>query len=229
MTIRVALGLLAIGSLLVIPLGAGAAPLSQPSPLTISPTSGPPGTVVQYSGIGFTPGGRVSVLLIQGLGLIVDEVTADAGGGVSGSFRMPAPRDAAELGFGPVEVFAIDEASGQETAATIFLLTEPAAATTWYFAEGSTALPFDEVIAILNPHGQAAAQIQFQLESGQVITRTLTVPPQSKLSVRVDEIVPKAAVSAWVVTTLPMVVERTMFIRETGSVGAHNTIGIRAE
>ena len=108
------------------------------------------------------------------------------------------------------------------------MTTGSATGTRWHLPEGSTATPFDEVIAIMNHNSESVtARVDFQLESGQVITRTFTVPGQRKLSIRVDDIVPNAAVSARVQTSLPTVVERTMYIFKQGGVGAHNTVGIR--
>ncbi|MBI2953697.1 MAG: hypothetical protein HYY30_05240 [Chloroflexi bacterium] len=89
----------------------------------IDPVVGPPGTVVTYSGAGFTPNGRVVVALVRGLGLIVDERNADGTGRVTGTFTFRAPQDAAEFGFGRVEVFAIDQTTGRATLPASFLLT----------------------------------------------------------------------------------------------------------
>jgi photosystem II stability/assembly factor-like uncharacterized protein len=104
----------------------------------------------------------------------------------------------------------------------------PALATVWNLAEGSTAPPFDQIIAIMNPHDQTAtATLEFLLETGEVITRDFEILPESKLSIVVDVIVPSTAVSTVVRTSLPTVVERTMFMRKPGGIGGHNTIGIR--
>jgi hypothetical protein len=104
----------------------------------------------------------------------------------------------------------------------------PDLATTWYLAEGSTAPPFDEVIAIMNPNGQdAVATVEFQLTGGQRVTANFNVPAQRKLSIAVDDIVPNASVSALVRTSAPTVMERTMFFEKPAGVGTHNTVGIR--
>lgn len=106
--------------------------------------------------------------------------------------------------------------------------TQGAAALTtgWNLAEGETRPPFDELISILNPQSQAmTARIDFLLENGQTITRTFNVNPNSKLEILVDQFV-SGANSARITTSLPSVVERTMFIFKAGSIGATNTIGI---
>lgn len=100
-----------------------------------------------------------------------------------------------------------------------------ALSTGWNLAEGETRAPFDEQISILNPQGQAmSVRVDFQLADGQVITRTFAVAPNSKLDIGVDTIIPGAN-SARITTSLPSVVERTMFIFKAGSIGATNTIG----
>jgi hypothetical protein len=106
--------------------GTGTTPATQGMPvLAIEPTTGPPGTMVRFVGTGFTPGGRVSVLLIRGLGLIVANAVAGSTGTITGTFRMPAPESTAELMYGPVDVFAIDDATRREIPSTRFVLTQP--------------------------------------------------------------------------------------------------------
>lgn len=110
---------------MVAPVPVAAAPATMA--LAIDPVVGPPGTSVSYVGVGFTPGERVSVLLVLGLGIVVDEQTAGPTGLVTGSFTMPHPDRAAELPFGRVDVFAIDAATGEETLPAPFSLTRDAA------------------------------------------------------------------------------------------------------
>ncbi len=90
--------------------------------IAIDQAIGTAGTRVGFVGVGFTPGGRVTVLLTPGLGLIVAETTANGFGGVSGSFTMPA--NVPEVGTaGRVAVFAIDRSTGRETLPAFFVLT----------------------------------------------------------------------------------------------------------
>jgi hypothetical protein len=107
--------------------------------------------------------------------------------------------------------------------------TEGAAAlaTVWNLPEGETRDPFNEYIAILNPNNaEMSVHIDFQLANGVVIGRDFTIAPMRKRSVFVDEIV-QAANSARITTSIPSVVERTMFIHKFGVRGGHNTIGIK--
>lgn len=90
--------------------------------IAVDQSIGQAGTRVGFTGVGFTPGGRVTVALTQGLGLIVSEPVANANGGISGSFAMPA--NVPEVGTaGRVAVFAIDRATGRETLPAWFVLT----------------------------------------------------------------------------------------------------------
>ena len=99
-----------------------------------------------------------------------------------------------------------------------------ALATRWNLAEGSSQPPFTTVIAILNPNNQAmSVRIDFRLENGQVITRDFIVGATSKLSVNVNQLIPNNAFSSTVSTSLPSVVERTIFLAKLGSTGVTNT------
>ena len=100
-----------------------------------------------------------------------------------------------------------------------------ALATSWHLAEGETRSPFNEMITILNPNGQTASvRMDFLLESGETVPGFFDVGANSKLEVEVGRIV-QGANSANVTSSLPIVVERTMFIFKLGSEGAHDTIG----
>jgi hypothetical protein len=117
---------------------------------------------------------------------------------------------------------------GGEPRAFTGSMGSPSLGTTWSLAEGSTQSPFSTVIAILNPNNQAmTARIDFQLEGGQVTSRDFTIGAARKLSVNVGEILVNSAFSARVTTSLPGVVERTMFFQKAGGTGATNAIGIR--
>ena len=97
----------------------------------------------------------------------------------------------------------------------------------WNLPEGSTQPPFTEVIAIFsfNPEPDTA-RIDFQLESGQVITHNFQTCPLCKLSVNVNDLIPGNALSAKVTTKLPTVVERTMYFQKLDSTGGTNAAGI---
>ncbi|MCC6790636.1 MAG: hypothetical protein IT336_03070 [Thermomicrobiales bacterium] len=82
--------------------------------LTIAPHRGHDGETVSFAGTGYTPGGSVSVLM-TGDGLIVAETMADRDGSIAGTFRAPdRDRLTGESG-NRIPVFAIDDATGQES------------------------------------------------------------------------------------------------------------------
>jgi len=121
---------------------------------------------------------------------------------------------------------------------SIFIGTEPRGASTtvgspelannWFLAEGSTAPPFDTVIAFVNPgSGTATVNINFELETGSVVPFQLSVPPQAKRSLLVDDLFPFAALSARIEVNQPVVVERTMYISKLGRLGLHIKTGLR--
>lgn len=192
-----------------------------PAPmLTINPTSGPPGTVVSFSGVGFSPGGRVTVALVRGLGIVVAELTADAGGEIGGSFVMPTPQDGGEFGFGPIDVFAIDEATGEETPPATFILTRPPApVTSVFFAEGATTPPFDTWFLVQNPGpNPATLTFTFQLLGGGTVVRTFETGPTSRFSLFANQVLPNQAFSTRIDSNQPIFAERSMFVSFDGHV-----------
>lgn len=86
------------------------------------------------------------------------------------------------------------------------------AGTTWYFAEGSTAQPFQTWILLQNPGAApAAASITFMLESGETVTHNVTVGATSRQSIFANQIVRDAAFSTRVEADRPILAERAMY------------------
>jgi photosystem II stability/assembly factor-like uncharacterized protein len=171
-------------------------------------------------------------------------ITLYSTGGDQRSFQVPMPGNSRRTVFlnqhFPGASFGIRVESGQPIVAerSMFFggepraftgsMGSPALGTTWNLAEGSTQSPFSTVIAILNPNNQAmTARIDFQLEGGQVVSRDFTIGATRKLSVNVGEILVNSAFSSRVTTSLPSVVERTMFFQKPGGTGATNATGVR--
>ena len=200
-------------------------PFGQLPSLVLSPTSGAPGTPVNYSGSRFTPGGRASVLVIRGVGIVVDTVTADQNGNVSGTFPMPSPSIIGQLQLGPVDVFAIDAATGRETGPSTFTLGRSAAAVTWFFAEGSTAAPFDTWYLVQNP-GDNDAQVRFtfSLEGGATAVSEFNVEAHSRFSLFANQILPGRALSVRIDADQRVFAERAMYVGYDG----HAVTGIAA-
>jgi lysophospholipase L1-like esterase len=112
----------------------------------------------------------------------------------------------------------------------------PAAAqpyTKWYLSEGATGrdAAFLEEILIGNP-GTTDAQIHitFLPKEGSTVERTLTVRATSRATVRVNDILPQAEVSAVVESTngVPIVVERSMYWPASTRGSGHNSGGVTA-
>lgn len=85
----------------------------------------------------------------------------------------------------------------------------------YYLAEGATGSFFDLDIAVLNPGTPAAPiLVTFLREDGSTVAKSLEVPPESRLTIRVNDIpeVATGAVSTVIesVAGRPLVVERTM-------------------
>lgn len=116
------------------------------------------------------------------------------------------------------------QSSGGEPQGAYATRGSPSLATGWALAEGSTAPPFRERISILNPHA-APMQIHLELmlENGSLLTRDMTAQPSQVLDIDPSEIAGAASFSARVTTSLPSVVERTMFWEKGGKLGAHAT------
>ena len=94
---------------------------------------------------------------------------------------------------------------------------------TWYFAEGSTAAPFQTWLLLVNPQSASArVTVSFLRESGTPVVRAYTLAPQSRMNVYVNNIVPNAAIATTIVSDLPIVAERSMYFGN----GSHGSPGV---
>jgi hypothetical protein len=95
-------------------------------------------------------------------------------------------------------------------------------ATSWFLAEGATGAFFDCFVLLANPNDQATtATISYLLSDGRTFTKSYSVPANGRYTVWVDnEEIPggsgirpltNVAVSSTVTSTLPIIVERTMW------------------
>jgi hypothetical protein len=109
-----------------------------------------------------------------------------------------------------------------------------APATSWFLAEGATGAYFDDYVMIGNPNDVATlVNITWLLPSGQSIESVRTVAANGRLTIEVEREHPAladAAVSAAVVSTQPVVVERSMYWpgRAAEWTEAHNAFGVTA-
>lgn len=84
---------------------------------------------------------------------------------------------------------------------------------TWLFPEGSTQSPFQSWLLLQNPGGATAtATISYFLSSGGApATQVLSLPPASRTSVFVNQILPNQAYSARITADQPIVAEQSIF------------------
>lgn len=88
----------------------------------------------------------------------------------------------------------------------------PGPNSTWLFAEGSTQSPFHTWLLLQNPHsGHARATVTYHLQDGSPVTQILSLPPTSRTSIFVNEVLPNRAFSAVVNADAPIVAERAMY------------------
>lgn len=110
------------------------------------------------------------------------------------------------------------------------------AATGWYFAEGTTRSNFNEWLCLLNPGGQdALVTVRYLTFDRGVVTKSRTVPANSRVTVNVNEDVgAETDLSIQVESSRPVVAERPMYFQYLpGGTqggpwgGGHNTVGAR--
>ncbi|RJP26895.1 MAG: hypothetical protein C4536_14925 [Actinobacteria bacterium] len=96
----------------------------------------------------------------------------------------------------------------------------------WYLAEGCTREGFEEWICLMNP-GEEAAQVElrFMLEDASQRAHAVCVPPGTRVTVRVNDVVgPGHDVSCEVMSDRPVVVERPMYSVYRGSCPSGDTL-----
>ena len=92
----------------------------------------------------------------------------------------------------------------------------------WYFAEGSTARPFDLWLLLQNPNAAAAtAKVTYMKPDGTQVIREEWLPPNSRKSVLVNQVVPETELSIKVESDSLLFAERAMYFRTDG----HDTVG----
>lgn len=101
-------------------------------------------------------------------------------------------------------------------------ITTPRTKSVWYFAEGSTVPPFDMWLLLQNPNNEAiTARVAFMKRDGSQVIREEVLPPTSRKSLFVNQLLPDAEVSMKVESEFPLFAERSMFLRTDG----HGTTG----
>ncbi len=104
-------------------------------------------------------------------------------------------------------------------------VTSPA--NTWYLAEGYTGSGFDEYVLIQNPGPNwANPTVTFLLPNGSTKSQSYSLPPNSRHTIHVDQIVPDSSVSTKIYSDgQPVIAERAMYFDYNGNRGGHASIG----
>ena len=159
----------------------------------------PSGTTISRT-YTLAPGSRTTIYVNQVEGL--DET--DVSGGVSADAPIVVER--AMYRSLPGQPFALGTDS----------MGVPAAATSWFLAEGATGAFFDLYVLIANPGStDASVTARYAKPDGTVVTQTYTVRAHSRFSVYVDGIpgLENTAVATTLTSTnaVPIVAERAMY------------------
>ncbi|MBN1289226.1 MAG: peptidase S8 [Actinobacteria bacterium] len=193
--------------------------VSQPSISAISPAYGAEGNTVpvQISGSGF--GGRMRVFLSrQG----EDDIEA-SGISTSGSTGLNCSLNLNDAQPGLWTVRIHNTALLEDSVDGGFEV-QPSGDYTWYLAEGSTSYGFEEFVLLQNP-GDAPinAQLTFMTPAGARDPYPVTVPADSRVTVRVNDLIADSDVSTRIDAAGNVICERSMYwgnrIEGTDSIG----------
>ncbi|MCA1645905.1 MAG: DUF5719 family protein [Chloroflexi bacterium] len=100
----------------------------------------------------------------------------------------------------------------------------PSTARRWYFAEGSTRMPFDVSFALQNPNpAPTVAHFLFVTPEGKQTPFDMRVDASSRMTLKASDVMPNAEFASIVTTELPVYVERTMYFGHDG----HSAAGAR--
>ena len=119
----------------------------------------------------------------------------------------------------------INLSSGHSTAGHL------SAGTTWYIAELFTGGTFDAWLLMYNTSTETTAQVRltFYKNNGEIVTRTAQIDPDSRYTIKVDNIIDGEPVSvrAKSINNVPIVIEHSMYWNSDNLiwVGGSNSIG----
>jgi hypothetical protein len=103
----------------------------------------------------------------------------------------------------------------------------PGPATQWVFVEGSTAVPAEEFLLVVNPQQQAVGlTARFLLADGSTEERRYTVGARSRLTIAVNAELPdRPLLSAVLIADQPVVAERTIYANGPERRGVETSLG----
>jgi hypothetical protein len=102
----------------------------------------------------------------------------------------------------------------------------------WYLAEGYTSGGFDTYVLLQNPHEEeASVRATFYTPDGEPLIRDYTIDPQSRYTIKVDEVegLSSCEVSTMIETTneVEIIAERSIYFTYKDKWGGgHNTMGV---
>lgn len=97
----------------------------------------------------------------------------------------------------------------------------------YYLAEGSTAHGFTTYVLVMNPNGAPVdVTITYMTDAGPVETPAFQIPPNSRKTVRVNDVLPEKDLSPKVHGSLPIIAERAMYWRTETGEACHDSIGM---
>jgi hypothetical protein len=101
----------------------------------------------------------------------------------------------------------------------------------WYLAEGYTAQNYDTYVLVQNPgQEQATVELAFLRGDGYQSKVSFVLPPESRKTVKVDDVpgFEAAEVSTEVTSDTGVIAERAMYFNAGGRDGGHDSIGVSA-
>lgn len=99
----------------------------------------------------------------------------------------------------------------------------------WFFAEGNTMPGYETWLTLQNPlPAPASARVTFMTQEGPVARQTIVVPPSSRKSIRVNDVVPNALVATRVDANTPVFAERTVYFGHDAIGGIGTRSGARS-
>jgi hypothetical protein len=170
----------------------------------------------------------------QGIASVTWSNHRGGSGAATGTTSWSIPSVALELGANAITVTATDTRGKSRSATLVVTRTQQDGTQPlyYYLAEGATGPFFSTEILLANPNAQPAeVAIEFLTETGDSVTLTRTLPPESRTTIPVGAIpgLESAEMSTVVrsLDNLPLVVERTMTWDRTGY-GSHTEKAVEA-
>ena len=98
----------------------------------------------------------------------------------------------------------------------------------YYLAEGTTAWGFTTYVLVQNPNPNPnTVTVTYMTSAGPVVEPAFVMQPNSRETIRVNDVVPNVDLSAKVSGTLPLIAERAMYYTNDGEI-CHDSIGLPA-